>query len=1036
MNRQQKKHSVKERAVISALLSFLFFLSPALLSAQGGDASGRRTITGRVADTGGELLIGVNIIEVGNPASGTVTDMNGTYTMTVTVAAPVLKFSYIGFKDKVVEVGKNNIVDVTLEEDIEFLDEVVVVGHGHQKKASVVGSISTIEPQRLQLTSARSLSNNLAGQLAGIIAVQRSGNPWYNNSDFWIRGISSYAGSTNPLVLVDGIERSLNDLDPGEIESFSVLKDAAASAVYGVRGANGVVMINTKRGNIGTPKVTARFERGYEAPVKLPEMVGSVKYLETMNDIYIDAGRTPMYSDEVLRMYRDQSDPELYPDINWWDVISRDYTDNITFSAGVNGGSDVLRYALNLAYFGENGILETDPNQEWDSSLRVRRYNVRSNVDMNLTKTTLLRINLGGYLQTRNAPPGNTDTDMFFQATRVPPYIHPPVYASGEIPRIPAKANPWALVTQRGYENIYHSKIESLTALEQDLKFITPGLSAKVTFSFDKYSATGVVRSKDPDYYNPASARDEDGKLILTIQGYGQEFLGHSLSAEWGNQSLYLEGSLNYDRTFAQRHALNAMLLYNQREYNNGSALPYRTQGFAGRFSYTYDTRYVAEFNFGYNGSENFAPGHRFGFFPAAAVGWIVSQERFMEGLLGTLSNLKLRATVGQAGNSEISGRRFAYLSTIVDTGNYRWGVDNNIYRLGRAEGDVGVEDLTWETVTKTNLGVEVGLWQNSVNFTGDIFKDRRKDIFTERTNVPGSAGFNRAIWANYGIVDNRGFEMSLNVNRQLTKDWFVSMMANYTYAHNKIIERDEAAAVIGTNRARTGHPVNQLFGLVAERLYTEDDFEDVATGKLKSDIPDVKFSASVRPGDIKYVDINEDGEVNTLDQTAIGGTVMPEIVYGFGANIRYKNIDFGLFFQGVSNTWHFLGGEDWLPGTSAGAGSIFSNVDDRWTVENPRQDVFWPRLSNGANANNEQASTWWLKDMSFLRLKSVELGYTLPQSWTKRVGMQNFRIFARGANLLTFSSFKLWDPELDTSNGARYPVMKSVSVGININFQ
>jgi TonB-linked SusC/RagA family outer membrane protein len=1016
------------------LLTSMLHIHPAL-------AQGKASITGRVVDSKGELLTGVSVLEIGTN-NGTVTDENGTYTLKTTTSSPSLRFSYLGYKEKLVEAGKKGIVDVTMEEDVEFLDEIVVVGHGVQKKASVVGAIATIDPERLQLTSSRSLSNNLAGQISGVIAVQRSGNPWFNNSDFWIRGISTYQGSSAPLVLVDGIERSLHDLDPNEIESFSVLKDAAASAVYGVRGGNGVIMINTKRGKIGTPTVSVRFERGYEAPIQVPEYVGSVKYLETLNSIYAEAGKAPYVSEGDMQMYRNRTDPELYPDVNWWDEVSKDFTDNITANVDINGGTDILRYALELSYFGENGIIQTDPNQEWDSSLRVKRYNVRSNVDVNLTKTTLMRFNLGGFLQTRNGPPGyngnpnldQSNVGIFYQAMRVPPYIHPTIYSTGEIPRVLNKENPWSFATQRGYENVYHNKIESMTSLEQDLKFITPGLSAKLIFSFDKFTATIVTRAKNPDYYNPASSRDANGKLILSIQNEGSQFLDHNKSAEWGNQSTYLEGNINYNRTFAKKHGVNAMLLYNQREYVDGSALPFRTQGFAGRLSYTFNMRYIAEFNFGYNGSENFAPGKRFGFFPAAALGWIISQEDFMEPLESAISNLKLRASIGQAGNSQINGRRFAYLSTIENTGEYWWGADGSFYRLGRAEGEIGAEDLTWETVTKSNLGLEIGLWGNAVNYTVDVFKDRRKDIFTQRGNIPGSAGFNRVVWANYGIVDNQGIDMSLNVGKQLNDDWYVSALANYTYARNKIIERDEALSLIGTNRARTGHPVGQLFGLIAEGLFTEEDFDD--NGDLRADLPKQNFTTTLRPGDIRYRDVDGDGEITLTDETAVGGTVVPEIVYGFGFNVRYKKLDLGCFFQGVGNTCRFLGGETWLPGSSMGAGSIFSNIDDRWTVENPRQDAFWPRLTDGPNANNDRASTWWLKDMSFLRLKSLEMGYTFPLQWTKKAGVRNFRLFVRGSNLLTFSKFDLWDPELDTSDGLKYPTMQSLSFGFNINFQ
>ena len=1021
------RHASKRQLL---LLLCIILMQPPLLAQSG------IKVTGRVFDAKGDALIGVTVSLADNPQVATVTDVNGTYTIQLPATGVTLRFAYMGFKEKTVRVTKTTVIDVALEENVSALNEVVVVGYGTQKKASVVGAINNLEPSKLNMVSTRSMSNGFAGLVPGVIAVQRSGDPWNNNSDFWIRGISSFAGNTQPLVLIDGIERSINDIAPDEVASFSVLKDAAASAVYGVRGANGVIMVETKRGSIGKPQVSVRFEHALSQPVRIPQYVGSVKYLELVNEMYSQDGIAPYVSEATLRNYRDKTDPELYPDVNWWDVISKNHADNTRATLSVNGGSNVLRYALVAGYYNENGILARDKTKAWDSSLKVDRYTVRSNVDINITSSTVLRINIGGYLQSRNAPPGDiTDHRAFYNAMRIPPYIHPAIYADGKIPRIINKANPWASLTQRGYERLNHSNIEALTSIEQDLKFVTPGLRLKLTYAFDKFSANSVTRAKNPDYYHPATGRDYEGNLITSIQANGEDFLGYAKDAKWGNQSVYVEATMNYNRTFGNKHAVNAMLLYNHKNFDDGSFLPFRTQGFAGRTSYTYDDRYVAEFNFGYNGSENFAPGKRFGFFPAVAVGWIVTQEKFMQRLTNVLSLFKIRASWGLAGNSNINGRRFAYLSTIANNGEYYFGSDRLLHRVGRAEGDVGVPDLTWEKVTKVNLGVDVGLFANSITFSVDLFKERRSDIFMKRTNVPAEAGFINAAWSNYGKVDNSGVDMSLNFRRRFGKDWEVSALANFTYAHNKIVEIDEADAVKGTYRSKTGRPVSQLFGLVAERLFTKDDFD--ADGKLKQGIATQRYSAesSLRPGDIKYSDLNNDGEINDLDQTAIGGTVDPQLVYGFGATLRYKMFDFGLFFSGVGKTHRILGGETWLPASSIGAGNIWSNIDSRWTEANPRQDVFWPRMSTTTYKNNEQPSTWWLKDMSFLRLKNIEVGVTLPEQWTHAAKIRECRIFLRGNNILTFSKFNMWDPEIGSNDGLKYPVMKSVSLGVSFNF-
>jgi TonB-linked SusC/RagA family outer membrane protein len=660
---------------------------------------------------------------------------------------------------------------------------------------------------------------------------------------------------------------------------------------------------------------------------------------------------------------------------------------------------------------------------------------MRSNVDINLTKTTLMRFNIGGYMQDRNSPAQGID-DLFNQAFAIPPWQHPTRYSSGEIPRVPERVNPWALATQKGYERYAENKLETLFSVEQGLDFLLPGLKVKGTFAFDIWAKNGVRRAKDPDYYVPATGRDpETGALYLTIASYGQEFLGHDrITDDWGNKSNYLEGIVSWNQTYGD-HDFQTMLLYNQRHYDNGDKLPFRNQGIAGRLSYMYKQRYIGEVNFGYNGSENFAQGSRYGFFPSAAIGWIVSDEAFMEPLRNVLSKVKLRASYGLVGNDQL-GTRFAYISTINETTEYKWGTSADFRRAGRWEGTVGNPNLTWETVAKMNFGIELG-FMNALELQVDYFVDNRSNIFMQRKSVPSSAGFSELPYANFGKVQNRGIDASIIANRQFGDDWYVSLRGSFTYAQNEIVEQDEALTVIGTTRSVTGKPVNQLFGLIAEGLFTEDDFADVATGKLKDGVPTHTFNP-VRPGDIKYRDISEDGQIDALDRTAIGTTEDPQIVYGFGFSMRYKDFDFGAFLQGNAKTDRIIGREGgFLPGSGNGViGNFFTDViDNRWTVDNPSQDVFYPRASLGTNDNNRQESTWWLTDMSMLRVKNVELGYNLPSTLLRKVMMKHARVYLRGTNILTLSKFKLWDPELANSVGTRYPLMKSYSVGLEITF-
>jgi TonB-linked SusC/RagA family outer membrane protein len=993
------------------------------------------TVIGTVTDENDAPLSDVTV-KIQGTSRGTTTDNDGNYSIQVS-SDNILEFSFVGYLDFVTAVGEQRRIDVQLQPAENELGEAIVIGYGTQRKVSVVASITTIEPAKLRTGTTRSLSNNLVGNLGGIIGVQRSGEPGYDNSDFWIRGISTFGEARTPLVLIDGIERSLNNIDIREIETLTVLKDASASAVYGVRGANGVILITTKRGKIGKPVVNVSVEQAFTEPVQLPEFLGSADYFTLLNDINMQQNGSYLYSPDLIDKYRTGYDPELYPDINWMEAITNRYAHNTRTTLDINGGSEVLRYAFVAAYFNESGIIDRDERQEWNSELRVNRFNMRSNIDVNVTKTTLLRFNIGGYLQSRVSPPQSID-NLFEGAFETPPFAHPLRYSTGELPRRNERQNPWVRATQTGFEKNTEAKIESVFSVEQDIPFIR-GLKAKGIFSFDNLSSTSLVRSKTPEYYNVATQRDpETGKLILSILSDGQEFLGHGISGSYGNNSIYIEGNLTFDRSFG-KHTVNGLLLYNQRSYDNGDKQPFRTQGFAGRASYTYSGRYVAEFNFGYNGSENFAKGHRFGFFPSIAAGWIMSEEAFMQPVKEIFSKIKFRVSHGLAGNDNL-GRRFAYITTINDTGGYRWGTNaSNLYRAGRREGDIGVSDLTWETVAKTNLGLELELWK-VLEIQVDLFKEQRRDIFMQRQNFPSSSGFSTSPYANFGQVDNQGFETTIILNKSINKDWQVSARATATYAVNEIIERDESFGVRGTTRSAMGKPVNQLFGLVADGLFTEDDFDNLETGTLKEGIPTHTFTTRVNPGDIKYVDQDGDNVITELDRTAIGGTTDPQFVYGFAASANYRNIDFAFLFQGNALTDRIIGrGFDFIPGSNSGTtGNIYSNARDAWWVDNPNQNVFYPRLYIGRNENNIQESTWWLRDMSMLRLKNVEIGYSLPQKLTERAGINRARFYLRGTNLLCFSGFKLWDPELSTpsNNGLRYPIMRSFSIGLDITFK
>ena len=1038
MNRQQSNSfgaTLRQRAAAALAAALLLWL-PVAAGAEVQQREGATEVTGMVTDQQKEPLMGVTVSVVGGEQRA-ITDADGLFRISVPQKGTAeLELSYIGFKRKTVKVNGARLLNVMMEEEQNEFTEVVVTGYTSQKKASIIGSIETISPAELQFGSTRTLSNNLAGKLSGVIGIQRSGEPGYDDSNFWIRGISTFSGSNNPLILIDGVARDLNNVDVAEIESFSILKDASASAMYGVRGANGVIVITTKRGKIGAPQVRMHVEHSVNEPTKLPQFLNAPDYMGLLNQLAVQDGVAQPFTQQQIDRTRTGYDPDLYPDMDWVDVITKDYAYTTRGNLDISGGSDFLRYSIVASYFKETGILEQDKSLIFDNATNNQQFNLRTNIDMDVTRTTMLRVNIGGYLNRFKKQRCNTD-GAFGEAFRTLPFVHPARYSDGAIPVISNRANPWRTVTQQGYDFITSSKIQTLFSVEQDLKMITPGLKAKALFSFDRWNRSRRSRTARPATVFPATGRDEEGNLIYSQFETGDESMGSEQGNEYGNTNVYFEADILYSRRFGKTD-VDAMLLYNQQAYDDGSIQDYRKQGIAGRLSATYDNSYVAEVNFGYNGSENFAKGKRFGLFPSLAVGWLLSEEPFMESMKNVFSKIKLRASIGQAGDDNIGGRRFAYLGTLfTDQEGYTWGTNGQRSYRGITEGEIGVDNLTWETVTKRNLGVELGLW-NMIDLNFDIFRENRKDIFMQRSIIPTQTGFVTSPWANFGKVTNRGVETTLNFHKQWNKEWFTSAYANFTYAKNRVDEKDEPEVLKGTHRSQTGRSMNELWGLTAERLFTADDFN--ADGTLKQGIPSQEGVGAVTlyPGDIKYTDVNGDGVITEEDEGFIGGTEDPRVVYGFGGVVSYKNIDVNFFFQGTGDMYRVIGGEPYfLPGggTTTEGNAYAQNIGDRWTTDNQDPYAFWPRLTYGPNKNNYRRSTWWKKDMSFLRCKTIEVGYTFPKPWFERLYVKSCRVFVSMNNAFCLSSFKLWDPELGTNDGLKYPMNRSLMIGMDVNF-
>lgn len=994
-------------------------------------AQQNREITGSVKDADGELLAGVSVSLKDRPNVGTTTDINGRFILSVPPAS-TLVFQMVGYRTVEVPIGEQTALNVVLEITEAGLDEVVVVGFGTQKKISVIGAQSTVDAKDLQVPVAN-LTNALAGRIAGVVSVQRSGEPGFDDASIWIRGISTFSsGLSEPLVLVDGTPRKMSNVDPEDIESFTILKDAAATAVYGVRGANGVVIVKTKSGTAGKPKFNVRYYEGITQFTKLPEFADGITYMRMSNEALQNRGATPIYSEERIQNTASGEDPYLYPNVDWMGALFNKFGQQRRANLNISGGSDRANYYVGTSYFDEVGLYKQDEMVNYNQQVGYKRYNLTSNLTVRPSNLSKIELGIQGWLANANYP-GSGQSTIFENAWMVTPVLHPIVFENGTIPdqRAGSLVNPYAHLTQTGYANQWRNQLFSNLRATHDLPFITKGLSATAMFSFDVYNYTSMRRTKRPDSFL-AVGRDANGEMQYEQTHVGERFLNFSRNSE-GERTIYIEGALNYNREFG-KHATTGMLLFNKSDLLNSQAsnfinsLPYRYMGLSGRATYSYDNRYFAEANFGYNGSENFAPDNRYGFFPSFGVAWVISEEPFFENLKDNFQLAKLRFSHGKAGNSRImlgsTEYRFAYISTIQSTTGYNFGLNrNNNFGTGYNIGEYGV-NVTWETSIKSNLGLDLQTRNNALNLQLDIFKEHREGIFLRRGNVPSYVGSQSAPTGNLGIIDNKGIDGSITWNKRFN-DFSMQIMANATYNRNKVVENDQPNPVYPWLDER-GMKVGRRLGLIALGLFETQ--EEIDNGPLHPGL--------VRPGDIKFQDTNGDGKIDDFDRMPIGYGTIPEFVYGFGLSFAYKNWSISSLFQGVGNVDIMMNGEGLMPfSVSMSRGNLLSNIEDRWTESNPRQDVFYPRLSDGSPNGNYSTSTWWLKNGKYMRLKDLQLTYSLPKSAIERVKLTNANIFFAGYNLFTWSPFKFWDVELGDGRGTRYPNIKTYSLGLNVNF-
>lgn len=1018
-------------------------------TASASSVSQEGSIRGLITDGDGNPIIGATV-QVKGRTDGVITDIDGRYIIKAPVGS-TLVFSYIGYNTEEVKVKDNSPINVRMIESSVSLEDVVVIGYGQQKKSGVVSSVNSVTSKEIK-APVRNLTNNLAGQIAGVIAIQRNGEPGNDNAEFWIRGTSSFAGGTSPLVLVDGAPRAMQDIEPDEIESFTVLKDAAATAVYGAEGANGVVLITSKRGKAEKAKVSFRGEVSMATPTRLPEMLGSVDHMTLYNEARRNDGLPEVYPQDLIDKYASGVDPELYPNTNWFDML-KDHTYNQRYTLNVRGGTERARYFVSGAYFNEQGIFKNNKLEEYDSNIGLSRYNLRSNIDIDITKSTLLSIDLSGQYS-QLTQPGTSTNDIFTKLSYSAPHLTPMYYKDGTVatPLEPTSniTNPYNLLTHTGYQKKWTTSIQSTIKLEQKLDFITKGLKWMGRISFDNYSVYSMKRTKTTSAFH-ASERDENGNLIYEQVIKGNDSLSDPQESNSGDKKIYIETQLSYNRLFADKHNVSGMLLYMQKEQQmHNEALAYRKQGFVGRASYSFDERYFIEGSFGYTGSETFAKDHRFGFFPAVGVAYLLSNEHFIsDDFRNVVNKIKLRASIGRTGNDNTGGSRFLYRETLkTDAGGYNIGIGANGGLNGVGNGIVearfAAPQLGWEVENKRNIGLDLGFFNNKIDFQFDYFDNKRTNILLQRRTLPSLTGFRESPWENYGIVTNKGFDASLIMNEKIG-DVRLTFRGNMTFARNKIIEYDEVPQKYEWMNV-TGTSLNGWNLYIAEGLYTFDDFDITVnpdgTKKytLKPGLP-VSTHGSTEPGDIKLKDLNNDGIIDSFDQVKDAAhPKVPEIVYGFGLNVDYKGLYASVFFQGTGNVSTVLGQANgpgfhpfaWGDRTS---GTRIQALD-RWTEENPSQDVLYPRLHSSSNFNNRAASTWWLRDASFLRLKNIEVGYNFPKKIANKMFMQAARVYLMGYNVAVWDKIKMWDPEMGNKNdGMAYPLPRTFTLGVEVTF-
>lgn len=994
----------------------------------------KRTVTGTVVDAeNGDPVIGATVVVKGQK-DGVITDLDGNFTIAISGSKAQLEFSYIGYRKKTVDVGDLGVINVKMESDNQLLSEVVVVGAGTQKKVSVTGSITSVKGLELKAPSS-SLTTSFAGKLAGVISMTSTGEPGAA-SEFYIRGVSTFGGRATPLILLDDVEISTADLNniPAEtIESFSILKDASATAIYGARGANGVMLITTKTGKENEKtRINVTVENSFNKPMNFPDFVNGATWMEMYNEAQLtrNPGATPKYSQLDIDNTRNQVNPYIYPDVQWKDVIFKNMNMNQRANVNISGGGSKASYYMSLQANHDTGLLDTKKVYSYNNNINNWGYNFQNNISYKITSTTKIDLHMNAQIRNKKGPNYST-SDLFAQMLYCNPINFPvtfPVQPGDTHIRFgnaiwtgsSVRTNPYAYMLS-SFKEYNENTLNTSLKINQKLDFVTKGLSVQAMVNWKNWASSSYNRTIEPYYYgikggsyNPSNPTDYEIERLGTS---GTDYLKTSDISKASDQTFYLDARVNYDRQFNLHH-VTGMLMYMQREYRS-SVLPERNQGFSGRFTYDYGQRYLVELNFGYNGTERLAKKERFEFFPAVSLGWVISNEKFFEPMTKYIDNLKIRGSYGLVGSDETGlsagAQHFLYIDQVsLNNIGFTTGVDMNYTLYGPLVTNYAVVNGGWERVKKLDIGIDLELFRQ-LTITADYFNEKRYNILLHREAWPESLGYYTAKpWSNKGKVDNWGIALSVNWRKEFTKDLYVDFRGNFTYTENKYVNLDEPVYPY-VWKTSTGKPLSRTTGYIAQGLFSSQEEIDNS--------PTQNLGSTVKPGDIKYRDVNGDGKIDGSDQVMISpyGTT-PRIQYGLGMNVTYKKFDFGVFFNGSAKRTIMISGIS--PFGQSDYNVMQFIADDYWSESNPNPNAKYPRLglTSSQTANNTVASTYWMRNGNFIRFKTLELGYKFKYG----------RVYLNGDNIAVFSPFKLWDPELSWN---AYPLQRTFNIGVQLNF-